>query len=90
MELIAVTIETGDCARLIKIPDDILDGDLRKIFEQCLGHVFPVGHVSDTLIDLEIGERFGRKSYMESIYVEHDCIEIVCRRPNKSPYARPG
>jgi hypothetical protein len=36
---------------------------------------------ADTLVDLEIGERFGRKSYMESIYVEHDCIEVVTNGP---------
>jgi uncharacterized alkaline shock family protein YloU len=70
------TVKPGDHARLIKIPD-INDVELKKIFEQCLGKVFPVADASDTLVDLEIGEVFGRKSYMESIYVEHDCIERV-------------
>lgn len=70
-------VKRGDRVRLIKAPDDIIDVDLKEIFEQCIGHVFPVGDVSDTLIDIEIGERFGHESYMESIYVEHDCIEVV-------------
>ena len=70
-------VKTGDRARLIKIPDDIVDDDLKEIFEQCVGHVFPVGDVTDTLVDLEIGDQFGRKSYMESIYVEFDCIEVI-------------
>jgi len=69
-------VKPGDRARLIKMPH-VVNDDLRKLFEQCVGHVFPVGDVSDTLVDLEIGELFGRKSYMESIYVEHDCIEVV-------------
>jgi hypothetical protein len=67
----------GDRARLTKIPDSITDPDMRDLFAQCVGHVFPVGDISDTLIELEIGERFGRASHMESIYVEHDCVEIV-------------
>lgn len=70
-------VRAGDRALLIKIPDDIIDTNLIKLFEQCVGHVFPVGDVTNILIDLEIGELFGRKSYMESIYVEPDCIEVV-------------
>lgn len=71
------TVKPGDRARLIKLPDGIADGDMRELFKQCLGKVFPVGDTHDTLVDLEIGELFGRRSYMESIYVEHECIEVV-------------
>ena len=72
-----MNVKSGDRVRLIKIPDDIVDNELKKIFEQCVGHVFPVGDVTDSLVDLEIGELFDRESYMESIYVEHDCIEVI-------------
>lgn len=74
------TVKPGDRARLIRMPD-IVNSELKKIFEKCVGHVFPVGDVLSiegvTLIDLEIGELFGRKSYMESIYVEYDCVEVI-------------
>jgi hypothetical protein len=70
-------VKPGDRVRLIKIPEDINDAELKRLFEQCMGKVFPVGDVSDTMVDLEIGELSGRKSYMESIYIEHDCIERV-------------
>jgi hypothetical protein len=64
-------------ARLIKIPDDVFDPEVREIFADCIGHIFPVGDVSDGLVELEIGELFGRASYMDSIYAEHDCIKFV-------------
>jgi hypothetical protein len=70
-------VKTGDRVRFIKIPESITCNDLKRVFEQCIGHVFQVGAVSDMLVDLEVGERFGRESYMESIYVEHDCIEVI-------------
>ena len=79
-------MKIGDLVRIIRIPPNLPADDEFKtpeIFRRCLGRVFAVNDIRQVdglgypLIGLNIGEVLEKASYMETIYVEPDCLELV-------------
>lgn len=73
-------MKVGDKVRVMRLPERLppADGDdlnTRRIFELCLGRVFPVAGLSSGLIELEVGDVIGQPAYMQSIWIEPDCVE---------------
>ena len=74
-------MEIGDLIRVLRVPDSVNDSTgfaTRSTLERCVGRVFPIVSFNDLrMIELEIGELLGKPSYMESIWIEPDCVEPV-------------
>lgn len=78
-------MKCGDTVRLIGIPPGVKDdGELqtRSLFEKCLGKKFIVSEVktvsglSQQLAQLEVGHILGQPSYVQSIWVEREFLQI--------------
>lgn len=68
--------------RVVRLPERLPDpeGDdlrTRRIFELCVGRVFPIVGLANDLIELEVGEVVGEPACMHSIWIEPDCVERV-------------
>ena len=78
-------MKIGDMVRVVRIPDslpeDLPDDDMRTraLFADCLNRVFAVAGIEGpaNLIHLEVGEVRGEPACMHSIWIEHDCVELV-------------
>lgn len=77
-------VKIGDRVRLVAIPDDLpLDAEpgalgTGSLFQRCLGRVFPVVDINEFgYAELEVGEVNGQPAYMESIWVEPECLVVV-------------
>ena len=72
-------MKLGDRVRIIKIPSNLPDDDMRtkELFERCLGRTFAVVGHQGGLLELEVGQVLGEKAYMHSIWVEPELVEVV-------------
>ena len=70
-------MKKGDLIRVVKVPNSVEDSEgfkTRSTLEGCVGRVFPVMGFNAGLIQIDVGEVVGRPSYMESIWIESDCV----------------
>jgi len=76
----------GDNVKLIGIPADAHDdNDLRtrSLFEKCLGKTFTVDGLEAVaglplkLVRLDVGHVVGKKSYLETIWVETEYLSLI-------------
>jgi len=74
-------MKEGDLVRIIRVPDGIRDSEELKTFstlKQCVGRVFPImGFNQYGMIQIDVGELLGKPSYMESIWIEPECVARV-------------
>jgi hypothetical protein len=75
------TWKAGDQIRVVRIPASVQDsGELktRSILERCVGREFAIiGFNEYGMIQIDVGDVVGKPSYMESIWIELDCVERV-------------
>ena len=74
-------MRVGDKVLVLRAPERLPDvkGDTlhtQRIFELCIGRVFPIVGFSNGLIELEVGEVVGQPAYMHSIWIESDCVSL--------------
>jgi hypothetical protein len=80
------SMKVGDVVRVVRIPEGLRDDDdlqTKTIFERCLGRCFPVIELDGGFVQLHVGEVVGEASYMHSIYIEPEFIEVVGARSLK-------
>ena len=73
-------MKQGDLVRVVGVPPGLRDaGDLpsKRIFDRCLGRIFPIVGVQGHLLELEVGHVLGEPAYMHSIWIEPDFVEFV-------------
>jgi len=74
-------MKEGDLVRIIRVPDGIQDSDEFKtlsMLRRCVGRVFPiVGFNEYGMFQIDVGELSGKPSYMESVWIEPECVERV-------------
>jgi hypothetical protein len=72
-------MKVGDKIKVVKIPAVLPDDNMRTrlVFERCLNQVFPVVGAQGRLLELEVGRVLGEASYMHSIWIEPECVELV-------------
>lgn len=72
-------MKAGDQIRIIGVPPDLPDDDLgtKRLFELCLGRVFPIAGFNGELLELDVGEVLGEPSYMHTIYIEPEFVEAI-------------
>jgi hypothetical protein len=73
-------MKEGYLIRVVKIPESVRDSEefkTRSTLERCVGRVFPIMGFQAGFIQIDVGELSDRPSYMESIWIEPDCVEQV-------------
>lgn len=72
-------MKIGDEVRIAKIPPKLPDNELdtKRLFELCLGRVFPIVGFQDKLIELHVGGVVGEPDYLHSIWIEPEFVELV-------------
>ena len=73
-------MKEGDLIRVTKVPDGVQDSEgfkTRSTLERCVGRVFPIMGFHEGFVQIDVGEVVGRPSYMESIWIEPGCVELV-------------
>jgi hypothetical protein len=78
-------VRIGDKVRLTGVPSDIRGGEklqIRTLFEKCLGQTFTVAGLDFVeglpyqLIRLDVGHVVGKASYLETIWVEPEYVQL--------------
>ena len=68
------------------VPPDIHDDEdlkTRTLFEKCLGQIFSVAELKtveglpEQLVQLDVGHVLGRSSYLETIWVEPEYLQLM-------------
>jgi hypothetical protein len=76
-------MKEGDIIRVVRVPEAVEDSEhfqTRSILERCVGLTFPVmGFNIEGMIQIDVGELAGEPPYMQSIWIELDCVELVGR-----------
>ncbi len=73
-------MKAGDIVRLVKSPAGLRDdADLRtkKLFELYFGRCFPITELDGGFVKLDVGEVVGEPSYMHTIWIEPEFVEMV-------------
>lgn len=72
-------MKIGDNVRIESLPAELPKGELktRSLFALCVGRVFPIVGFQGSLVELEVGEVVGEESYMHSIWIEPEHVEVV-------------
>ena len=75
-------MKTGDLVRVVSVPQNVTDSEdfkTRSLLSLCIGRVFPVMGLEKGLIAIDVGELNGKPSYMETVFIEPECLQLVMR-----------
>ncbi|HEY8128153.1 MAG TPA: hypothetical protein VIF39_05470 [Hyphomicrobium sp.] len=69
----------GDKVRVLGIPDGVPADNkmLLKLFSGCVGKTFPIVKIDDGLVELHVGEAFGKPAEYHQIWLEQSQLEVV-------------
>jgi hypothetical protein len=75
-------MKKGDNVRIVRLPASLPDGmGTKALFQDCLNRVFPVVNIVVTtkgrLFELQVGEVRGEPAYMQSIWIEEECVALA-------------
>jgi len=74
-------LKQGDLVRILRVPDIVQESEgfkTRSTLERCVGRVFPIIAFNEYgMIQIDVGEVVGKPSYMESIWIEPECVELT-------------
>jgi len=72
-------MKIGNEVRVVTLPHGLPEGEIgtKSLFESRLGRVFPIVGLQGHLLELEVGEIFGKKPYMDSLWIEAENVELV-------------
>lgn len=73
-------MKIGDRVRIVGSPPELPDDDLGTgtLFQRCLGGIFRIAGFNEYgMIELQVGEVLGQPSYMQTIWIEPEYVEII-------------
>jgi hypothetical protein len=83
-------MRVGQRVRIVRVPENVVDQPefpTRTLLTKCLGKIFLVidvqslydeeGNPKDELLALDVGAINGRPSYLETVFIEPSCVEVV-------------
>ncbi len=82
-------MRVGDKVRLTGIPPDVHDDEklqTRRLFEKCVGQTFTIAGLKAVeglpyqLVQLDVGHIIEKASYLESIWVEPEYLQLESPR----------
>jgi hypothetical protein len=72
-------MNVGDKVKVTKIPADLPEGNrqLETLFKGCVGKTFAIAAFDDGLLELHVGEAFGKPADFHRIWVGADHVKRV-------------
>ncbi|AGK59697.1 hypothetical protein HYPDE_40143 [Hyphomicrobium denitrificans 1NES1] len=72
-------MKIGDKVRVDRLPDGLPPGNqqLQNLFRGCLGKTFPIVKFDDGLVELHVGEVFGKPAEYHQIWLEPGQVKLV-------------
>lgn len=72
-------MKIGDKVRVVKVPDGVPpdNAQLITLFRGCVGKTFPIIKFDDGLIELHVGEAFGKPADYHQIWLEPAQLKLV-------------
>lgn len=69
----------GDKVRVMKIPSDLPsdNAQLQTLFRGCVGKDFVVAAIDDGLLELHVGEAFGKPANYHQIWLEPSHVKKI-------------
>ncbi|MBS0234404.1 MAG: hypothetical protein JSR99_13075 [Proteobacteria bacterium] len=69
----------GDKVRVLGVPDGVPPDNkmLLKLFQGCIGKTFPIVKFDDGLVELHVGEVFGKPAEYHQIWLEPSQVQVV-------------
>ncbi|MBX9684352.1 MAG: hypothetical protein K2X41_11240 [Hyphomicrobium sp.] len=72
-------MKIGDTVRVVKIPADLPAGNeqLQVLFRGCVGKTFPIVAFDDDLVELHVGEAFGKPPEHHQIWLDANHLKLI-------------
>ncbi len=72
-------MKIGDKVRVIRTPADLPKDNkqLTTLFRGCVGKTFPIVKFDDGLVELHVGEAFGKPAEYHQIWLEPSHVSLV-------------
>ena len=71
-------MQIGDKVRVMKVPDGVPpDNQVMTLFRGCVGKTFPIVKMDDGLVELHVGEAFGKPAEFHQIWLEPAQLKLV-------------
>ena len=72
-------MKIGDKVRVTKIPEGLPEGNrqLETLFKTCIGKTFEIAAFDGDLLELNVGEAFGKPSDYHKIWVGEEHVKLV-------------
>ena len=71
-------MKIGDKVRVMKVPDGVPpDNQVMTLFRGCVGKTFPIVKIDDGLVELHVGEAFGKPAEFHQIWLESAQLKLV-------------
>jgi hypothetical protein len=72
-------MKIGDKVRVDRLPDGLPSDNkqLQTLFRGCLGKTFPIIKFDDGLVELHVGEVFGKPAEYHQIWLEPGQVKLV-------------
>ena len=72
-------MKIGDKVRVERMPDGVPPDNkqLQTLFRSCLGKTFPIVKFDGPLVELHVGELFGKPADYHQIWLEPDRVKLV-------------
>ena len=72
-------MKIGDKVRVMKAPDSLPPDNrqLLTLFRGCIGKTFPIVKIDDGLVELHVGEVFGKPAEFHQIWLEPAQVKLV-------------
>lgn len=72
-------MKIGDTVRVVKIPADLPPNDkqLQTLFRGCVGKEFAIVAFDDDLIELHVGEAFGKPAAHHQIWLDAKHLKLI-------------
>ena len=71
-------MKIGDKVRVMKVPDGVPpDNQVMTLFRGCVGKTFPIVKMDDGLVELHVGEAFGKPAEFHQIWLEPAQVKLI-------------
>ena len=72
-------MKIGDRVRVLRIPAGVPEDNkqLISLFKGSIGKDFVIAGIDDDLIELHVGEAFGKPAEYHQIWIEPNCVRLL-------------
>lgn len=72
-------MKIGDKVRVLSMPDGVPKDNkaLVTLFRGCIGKTFPIAKLDDGLVELHVGEVFGKPAEHHQIWLEPSHVQLI-------------